>query len=104
MRGGKQQRRATKLDVLELIKIERMITKETLMKTFGYTSEGAQTKLRGLEQEDLIQRDDSGHFAITNLGDRRLNYCQLRVAKAALLPPVKASGSVDKDPLFRRTA
>jgi len=74
MRGGKRQQRAAKIEVLEFIKTERMVTKETLMKAFGYTSGGAYTKLRGLEQDDLIQRDDSGHFAITNLGDRRLNY------------------------------
>ena len=74
MRGGKQQQRATKIQVLEFIKTERMVTKEALMETFGYTSGGAQNKLRRLEREDLIQGDDEGHYAITNLGDRRLNY------------------------------
>ena len=74
MRGGKQQQRASKTDILEFVKTQRIVTKETLMKAFGYTSGGAQNKLRRLEQEHLIQGDDERHYAITNLGDRRLNY------------------------------
>lgn len=72
--GGKRQQRASKIEVLEFIKAQGMITREMLMKAFGYTYDGAQTKLRTLEREYLIQRDDKWNYAITNLGDRRLNY------------------------------
>lgn len=72
----KQKVRATKQEVLKVIKARDAIDIMDLVNTFGYSYAGAKIKLYRLEKAGLVEKLGirPGAYCLTNEGHRRVEY------------------------------
>ena len=74
--------KATKREVLAFFEERGIVTIHSLMHRFGYTYNGAQSRIYGLQREGLIEHlFESGTWGITKKGERRLMYYEQQLKR-----------------------
>jgi len=82
MRGGLQERKATKREILEFIRLKEVIYYWQLAEEFGYTRQTAKVKLNTLSKQGLVTplkpAERPRRWILTNKGEDRLLYLKTR--------------------------
>ena len=66
--------RATKLEVLDFIRNQEVVSIQSLMDWFGYSYKGAAERLRLLKRDKLVVNIDRGEWVLSEAGARKLNH------------------------------
>lgn len=66
--------RATKLEALDFIRNQEVVSIQSLMDWFGYSYWGAAHRLQHLKREKLVVNIGRGEWTITEAGARKLNH------------------------------
>jgi hypothetical protein len=66
--------KATKLEVLDFIRNQEVVSIHSLMDWFGYSYSGANRRLWLLKREKLVVNIGRGEWVLTDAGARKLDY------------------------------